>query len=193
MVKQRAQRKDRVSPQCTCAVHTAGVRRKESDQKGAMPPEQRNDACPGGTGRYGGKLKWGKCLLGQRWRRGGEVRRLCRDVPRCYSGRAGNWRALNTTLLTATIATAAGDRLVDKVRRNGPHCLHRNEQEAENYGGGGAHNSTLRSHRRGAMSYLGCFFSAASIFAIYLALSFLKSFRQDLQHNLISRPSSTNT
>ena len=33
------------------------------------------------------------------------------------------------------------------------------------------------------------FFSAASILAMYLAVSFLKSLRQDLQHSFTSRPS----
>ena len=37
------------------------------------------------------------------------------------------------------------------------------------------------------------FFSAASILAMYLAVSFLKSFRQDLQQSFTSRPSWVNT
>jgi len=38
-------------------------------------------------------------------------------------------------------------------------------------------------------AYLAAFFSAASIFLMYLAESLLKSFRQPLQQSLISRPS----
>ena len=38
-------------------------------------------------------------------------------------------------------------------------------------------------------SYFCAFFSASSIFLMYLAVSFLKSFKQDLQQSLISRPS----
>ena len=42
-------------------------------------------------------------------------------------------------------------------------------------------------------NYFLAFLSASSSFLMYLAVSFLKSFKQDLQHILISRPSCVNT
>jgi hypothetical protein len=47
----------------------------------------------------------------------------------------------------------------------------------------------LRSGRFKCKSYLAAFFSASSIFLMYLAASLLNFFRHDLQHSLISRPS----
>src|SRR5581483_10312466 len=70
----------------------------------------------------------------------------------------------------------------------------RKEEGAQPSARGKTLESSQGSHRRPrAIYFFAALASASSIFLRYPAVSLLKSFRQDLQQNLISRPASSLT
>lgn len=112
---------------------------------------------------------------------------------RCRVGGRGFRDA--ATLATAGAALADCARHAGGLRRPGGSHLRPDEQQAEENGRRVLHGEREPGRNRvptpilAFANYFLAFFSAASSFLIYLAGSFLKSFRQDLQHILISRPS----
>lgn len=80
------------------------------------------------------------------------------------------------------------DRRLRDARRLHPH-----QQQAKNDGGWSFHSPILTAEGPPRSYFFLADFSAASIFFMYFAGSFLKPLRQDLQQSLISRPSCVNT
>ncbi len=179
--------------------HTTGGWEEKSDQVTAIPLVERDGS------RRQGRKESGK-ITASHWSRGREQERRGGQQQRRLVLGSGAGRSGRSLLRSGTRRRRAAGHLHPRAAT----------ANAGLPGRGGGERKTLRPHqqeaqydcrrrfhyfnlglesrlRKFAWNYFAGCFSAASIFFRYLAESFWKSFRQPLQHSLISRVPFVNT
>ena len=193
MIRTRARNSG--GPQSARSGHTTGSKKNFSDQIDAVPLINGDR-----TGRNGSRGGTRDCCHREAWHSGrkwvGEGKPLAfgelvgadrrerqrlrsRGGPACAACRG----------LAGRAATPGQDGLRRRRRARRDNRLSSGQEQTEKDRKPDSHRTRFSTFCAGSKDYFAGFFSASSIFFTYLAESFLKSLRQDLQQSLISRPS----